>query len=344
MKLFGLSHEEDVLNGIVSRDELFRIIQQYGPERTVGMGIVPDTRADFDPIPLTHAKVLADLVEFFKARGNKIHFLESAEYIRGAVPLARKIRWLNEILNKEATIACNSTLVTVLNEEASKKQIELNHYMTLGRFDHILENVIKHQPDLVFLTNPYAKKLWSKRQLHGVDIDEIYMDAVVGDTAAVELQKQELSSVHFNEPDYFVRIKRLFMAANENRVTYIGNPSFVGTFDFALPHLGLFEMYITNSTQTKGSIDIEGCIEDCLGTADFKGKLEPKGVVFVKRYQREITHIDGIFVATSPITYSGFTKCDEFIGTYQGKYCSMGNFRMKEVSPEWRKFTQSQSP
>lgn len=335
MKLFGLENDAEY-DAVLAREDLFKQLSQYGPEISAGIGIRPGAELNYFPTPRPYAKVLTDLVEFFQKRGNRIHFLETKEHLSAATPLVKKLEFLTTTLGKTEGNR-NNTLMEQFALEIDKMQIELNHHMLLGKFDVILENVISKQPDLVFLQVPYAKKLWSKRQLHGVNINEFYLDTVLGNT--VGLRKQDLQSCIFDEDAGFFRINRLFRAAKEDCVTY-GSPAFTGTWDFDFPHRGLFEMYIQNSSKKEGGIEIEGRIEDCLGTAGFKGKLEPKGIVFVKRYQKDVKYPDGIFVATSPITYSGFAKGDELMGTYQGKYCGMGNFRMKEVSSEWRKFTR----
>ena len=102
--------------------------------------------------------------------------------------------------------------------------------------------------------------------------------------------------------------KRLIRAKELSRITPDKTPDFLGNFDHDLPR-GIFEMFI----QEKDGNYISGVIEDCYGTAIFKGTISDTEVSFIKHY---IPDQSSVNASESDIKYEGdFLGC-EYYGSY----------------------------
>lgn len=72
-------------------------------------------------------------------------------------------------------------------------------------------------------------------------------------------------------------LERRFKAVTEGRVTD-GTPNFTGTWDTSIPAKGLFEIYTGRDGLFTGKI------EDCFGTALFRGEINDQQIFFTKVY------------------------------------------------------------
>ncbi len=238
--------------------------------------------------------------------------------------------------------------------------VEYDYKTVVERDCEIRGRLLQFRPDLAFLGAAHSARLYRDRGLlskEGIIIDEYWEDDFkrghhesdylfassmsskhisVEDVlhSKMELELKRINSPDETQHDYdLVHLERCYHALKKGRITD-GKPDYIGTWDLDFEHKGLFEIYVTKSSPTEDGMNIEGIIEDCFGTAEFTGKIEPKGITFVKKYCKNIKYeFYGKSVTTDPITYSGFlNKNNEFVGTYQGIHCRMGNFRMRKAA------------
>lgn len=107
---------------------------------------------------------------------------------------------------------------------------------------------------------------------------------------------------------------------------------FLGTWTPKDPHFGAFSMYVTEkkANDEKG-FDVKGYIWDCIGFANFDGKVDHSKFEFTKVY-------DGAAVAkggfNGEIQYS--VKTEDEPGKLTGKYTEPGTFSYS--APTWVKF------
>ena len=102
--------------------------------------------------------------------------------------------------------------------------------------------------------------------------------------------------------------QRLIRAKDSKRVTLNENPDFFGNFDRFNPR-GTFEMFIESNVDGK----VVGRIEDCYGTASFKGTLSPTEFCFVKRYIPEKSSVNA---SRCDLQYLGQASENGYFGNY----------------------------
>ncbi len=100
-------------------------------------------------------------------------------------------------------------------------------------------------------------------------------------------------------------------------------PDYVGVWNPIRPSEGYFEMMI----EKEENETVSGTIEDCLGTAAFKGEITSSGCRFVKRYQ-----LAAEIAARGDIWYEGERQGDEFIGSHLVGGVMPGSFYLKKAA------------
>jgi hypothetical protein len=111
--------------------------------------------------------------------------------------------------------------------------------------------------------------------------------------------------------------KRLIKAKELGRVIPEKIPDFIGNFDNGYPR-GIFEMFIE---EREGS-NISGTIEDCYGTATFKGVLSETEISFTKHYLLEQSSVDA---SKNDFNYKG--ECSPSTNEYFGRFTDINHPR-----------------
>ena len=357
MKLFGLVESMDISFVLkyhvpVPHPALFKHLEQYDKNQGVGLELESAKKVlRLPPLTFTNQEIQLNLLNHFKSRGNPVHFLESVSYFKQMVPLTKRLI----ALQKQIKRTRNEEKAQALRIDVDKLGIELNYMHIVGREPHIIENIVKYGPNLVFLGAAHASRFYRKREelrrSHGIEIEEYWQDEVVKsptqeevvramgasddhvsteiylkDKTEVELRKIESVDKALDEP-MMMHVERLYKAVKEGRVTD-GKPDFIGTWDTRLTHRGLFEVFITSRDVDAHSI--EGVIEDCNGSAAFRGGTFPPGTIaFTKRYTHAVPQ-----AAKGNIEYECKLSSDGlWRGCYRGERSGMDGFWMKEFLP-----------
>lgn len=359
MKLFGII--ESVAIPVFSHrpiqiqhPELFEHLKQYNTPVSVGLELVSkEKETTIKPITFVSPEIYHTLLEFFEKRGNKIIFLESYESYHKVAALAKKINELEKALRRKR----NNAKIQEVKLDLDKTEIEYTYIAELEKEKYFLENIVKNKPDLVFLGAAHAARFYKNqeqlRQKYGITINEyweeafankltqddilfamstssehISMDDHLDNKAIAKLQRIESPEQAIDVPeDTF--IERMYKAVVHGRVTD-GNPDFIGTWDEKLEHRGLFELYITKKDEDD---QVQGTIEDCLGSATFEGWITKREASFTQNYTKAIPQ-----AAKGEIVYSGFSDdAQNYAGDFKvyeperGSYT--GSFRMKRLKP-----------
>ncbi len=95
-------------------------------------------------------------------------------------------------------------------------------------------------------------------------------------------------------------------------------PDYVGTWDISRPFMGYFEVFVREKV-TGGDGRYSGVIEDCLGTADFEGRLGINDVKFTKIYRAKECMKEAY---RDELNYHATSNGEGFYG-----YFNMGSFR-----------------
>jgi hypothetical protein len=206
------------------------------------------------------------------------------------------VRKENEIINLTKKIKKKTP-----NEEKQKLlgsiyklQVEAEYIHQVKRETAILNLIQKHQPTVVILGRGHTDYLMfnssSRLDPKGIKVNSYqvetpdspsgtlyFFDEDIRRGVSTKLNKNPtLESRHDANWERFFLERRL-KAVTEGRVTN-GTPNFIGTWNTYIPAQGLFEIYVEDANQFSGKI------EDCLGTAVFRGNVDENQISFLKIY------------------------------------------------------------
>lgn len=350
MKLFGLQESVTIewaypMRIPVPQYPLFKKLENY--DSSLSVGLEPAFRGKklrIPPITFENQKVFLDLFKWFKSKGNKIIFLESKEYLFKVAELAKKIPELEKELGKKGLDEQTKKSLMI---ELDKSAIESNYMNWIGKEENILQNIIKHKPNLVFLGDGHASIFYKdgKFEKHGIKIEEYWkeeyikkiteeniwraaslsdrhlsMESILEDEMEIELRKIESpEQIPNNLYPERTWVERLYKAVKEGRVTD-GKCDYIGTWDLYLEHRGLFEVYIE---YREGNV-IKGKIFDCLGDAVFSGTIEGDKIILIKEYTMTYGN-----AAKGKIFYEGVLQGEEYVGSLEYNGPEAG-FKMKK--------------
>ena len=361
MKLFGLLESVSVKSIFITildkpipvqHPELFRHLDHYSKDLSVGLELINgDGEFNFPQLKFIEPQIHMNLLDYFRSQGNQIYFLEQKEYFKQMVSLTEQ---LTELERKVRRLR-NPQRRDAVELQIDRLRIEFGYMNIVGREQPIFDSIIKYKPDLVFLGDAHAARLYNNRdefREEGVDIEGYWHDSIVKsitiddlmfaasassehmpmeayleDSVKVELVKVEEPIVP--ECALSIEAEKLYKAVKEGRVTDYA-PNFIGTWNTRLPHRGLFEVFINKIEPAKETTKIKGTIEDCLGLAEFSGQLQDNLIGIVKKY----THATDE-AAKGEIIYDG--KYNEKSGEYEGIYTINSSenypFTMRLVNP-----------
>jgi hypothetical protein len=369
MKLFGLI-ESMHLEGLFSittgtipvpHPALFEHIKQYSKKMLVGLEIESSKKVVKLPhVTFYNQEIQMDLLRHFKKKGNPVRFLEPMKLNRDLDELAGRMIEAGRAAEKSETAEERCRL----QNEADKLQIEFAHQSRLGKEESLLESISKYKPDLVFLGLAHSSHFYRNSELlkqkYGIVIDEYYEDRIVREPSSEDILMAakacdehlsmedvlehdiELELCKVDSPDKTnvpldrVMLERSYKAVREGRVTD-DKPDYIGTWETALEHKGLFEVFVKERIADNCITRIRGTIEDCIGTAGFEGFIDGNKLLFTKRYTNALPN-----AAKGEINYNGLRHGPQKDGLYVGSYDAMGcrgDFWMKP----FKEITQSKS-
>lgn len=122
-------------------------------------------------------------------------------------------------------------------------------------------------------------------------------------------------------------LERSLRLLETGRVVADRTPDYIGTWSRAEPSEGYFEMFIESQDELG---NISGTIEDCLGTAEFKGKRTSGEFTFVKEYVdfKEGAVKDPMHYEALNYQNSRDSFCGQYIAFRQGQRVDGGGFCM----------------
>ncbi len=354
MKLFGLIESIQVQSVFlipehlpVPHQKLFEKLEEYSSGLSVGLQIDSSRkRLKMKPLILENQKIYLDLYTHFIERGNQVHFLETRDYFIGLNEITKRLIPLKKQLKK-----AKGEEKRKLYQEFDKLAIEIEYGLVIGIENPILQRIAQYKPDLVFIGDGHARRFYNRRSdllsPHGIEIEEYWRDkidkgidfedlrmaALMADEERpmeywlegkleTDLQKVE-SGEQVTEDGRSMKTERLYRAVKEGRVTK-GNPHYIGTWHPVLEHRGLFEAYV-ESFEPKNPVRIEGTIEDCEGSAVFKGEVDSDHIHFTKQYTKSFGEAD-----SGEIEYVGARKNGGYHGTFMSDRIN-GEFRIQQV-------------
>lgn len=355
MKLFGLVESmyfETMFfqSGAISipHHKLFEKLETFGSDLSVGLELAsPDKFLNYgSSLKIINQKINLDLYDFFKSRGNKIYFLEPRETYMQLSVLAEK----GVSIRKQIEKSKKDEEKEFLYRELDKISVEADYILKVGKEGPIFENIVNHEPDLVFLGDGHAVRFYKMKgelyKKHEIEIDEYWKDEItktpeldevncaifLSETEEIPIQtlleneiKVDLKKVEsveqVNVHPESIKVEREYKALRTNRVTD-GNPHFIGTWNPSFEYRGLFEVYVIEAEDG----NLSGVIEDPNGSARFSGKIQDGKITFNKTYTNPPP-----WAIKGEISFIGHLNLDgEFYGNYAGED-GAGIFKMKQV-------------
>ncbi|HVZ12754.1 MAG TPA: hypothetical protein VG965_07030 [Patescibacteria group bacterium] len=197
-------------------------------------------------------------------------------------------------------------------QKAYRSGVESQNIFTFEREAKIIDNIAVHQPDVVILGKGHSDYLASNPDIlipNNISFGN-YMSEEVEMPYATDVYLPRRGRTTLTEGKIDPRLilerellQRSYRAATQGRVIEELTPDFIGTWDLEIPARGLFEIYL--DTTKKG-----GVIEDCLGTAEFSGRIDEEGAIFYKMYFPDASSreaVPGIVRYGGSFTDSGFS-------------------------------------
>lgn len=357
MKLFGLIEQVHIESIFpvepisVSHRDLFKRLEDFEANKNLSVGIQMDSTeriVKIPPLEFHGQEVFFELYDYFSNLGRKVHFLESREHFERLAELAKKAQKIQKRINDGGN-------VKELKLEDYKLEVEFKYQQAIGINDVILRNIALHQPDLVFVGEGHAnwfylhrdeimkkygisiEQYWADVLERGIKYDDllfaasasdenISMENILKDKCAAVTKEINVKQMVSPELETLL-IQRNYDAVNNGRVTQ-GNPHFIGTWDLLLEPRGLFELYIDEHlSRRNGSVQFEGIIEDCIGSASVKGELSKGSITFTKKYFK------GLRCSSQPIFYEAQISQGNVVGVYHIQDSPSGHvgFKMKQL-------------
>jgi hypothetical protein len=284
-------------------------------------------------IPESQEDYWRSLTSFCQAKGLEVvhlddfvTFREYAGQLIEAEKIQKKmekpIKTSNLKVEDEETLAC---LALEMAEAVRRCQVEARYIHIVKREEKILENILRFKPALAVIGMGHSDYLVKTGQIKfGRYLRE---EAVVhpetmyyyGNTITAQGPNPKAIA----EREYLLRNWRV---VTQGKILPGSNPEYIGTWQIGLPSEGLFEVYVHESTRNG---EVTGVIEDCIGTADFTGKIGSKIVRFSKKYQPDNAIKEA---AKGNVLYSGQFRKQVCIGEYSFLSGSRGYFTMNAGS------------
>ncbi len=318
----------------LDHSSLFQKLRELESSLSIGLELISEAR-ELNFLQYPHAsfeipKVHLDLFDYFKSKGNKIHFLESESDFQEVAKLTESLVSLKKDRDKSQSESERKELTQRMDRLA----IEIEYKSTLGKEVSILKNISNYNPDLILLGDGHASRFYrlGLLQAHGVSVDEYWQEYAAKDitqedlilaasasseeipmekyiASDIQLELREITSPNMVKEYPATRhTERLYSIVKTGRVTD-GKPDFVGTWLTTYPHRGFFEMYIT----LKDGHHVEGTIEDCIGSATFTGEINDNRIKFFKAYSDTSD-----LAMKGPIHYQGVLQNGKYVGHYTG--------------------------
>lgn len=204
-------------------------------------------------------------------------------------------------------------------------QVRAEKIHLLDREKRLIENIVKYQPRVVIIGLGHADYLVSEARGfadYGLIVGSYYREKMdVNYTYDPPMGINYFSSEALSSSIDVGSLRlareclaRRFKAVTEGRVTGM-NPDFIGTWNLDNEREGLFELFVASQDSKTGTI--EGTIEDCLGSASFRGTLGDNEIEFSKYYDLSRSLET---VVKGSIMYRGVSKRGElFMGEFYGQ-------------------------
>lgn len=176
--------------------------------------------------------------------------------------------------------------------------IQMHHAAFIERDEHMTRTILEEDPAVIILGTGHVLPLATdyeflsafRRDIKvGYDMN-LDRNPAVRDSGLIRKygkRLQQNSFVYGNEIYELMRkmmldrelLRRKYTAVMDGRIDTNSQPSFVGTFDLAIPARGLFEVFPSGG-------GFSGGISDVHGDSDFSGEIKGDEVEFIKRYVR----------------------------------------------------------
>lgn len=329
MKLFGVEHGSQKLFGglpiaenLVEHDEaMLAQIRDLPAGSRVGIEDLPEFHDPYNQYGLlvsTEQQMYWGTIMAVceGARHDLVYLDELKPYLRlGELTIARTT--LRRQVGKQ--LAPDET--RDLNERDFALWVEARRLFTLEREELIYRNIGKSALDLAIIGIAHGDFLvlsLDKQLEYSIRVDE-YWRAVSTHRQSRHLAPEVIGQKFSqSKPDPRVlkanqMLLRTYRAAEQGRILPNRQPSWIGSWRPDCRPVGLFEIY----PSIKNGSKVHGQIEDCLGTATFKGEFSRDEAVFVKEYDLDSLLEEKHLVDMGPITYHGYRVSD---GDYHGNY------------------------
>lgn len=205
--------------------------------------------------------------------------------------------------------------------------IQIQHAQFIERDEHMRETILEEDPAIIILGAGHVFPLATDFEFLSAFREDVRVDYDINLDRNPAIRDWELmrrygkrvqqnSFVNGSEIYNLMRdvvfnrelIRRKYHAATQGRIDSNSQPSFIGTFDLAVPARGLFEVFQYGDTFSGGIADVHG-------DSEFAGHIKNDEVKFIKRYVRA----DGS-VYSGNLVYSGHKE----EGLYKGRV-DLGN-------------------
>jgi len=199
--------------------------------------------------------------------------------------------------------------VVSFNLERYKEETLIRKIHEIERDNELLKAIKLHNVNIAFVGEGHAsywaansEKIYSE---FGIKIENYSRESPVDNRVHYPYYKVQTIFDKQALPDekvtsYRQNLERTIKLLEQKR---LGDkePDFIGTWDIRNPLKGYFEMFVN-----KNGGKIQGEIIDCLGDADFEGKVDARNIKFVKQYRERKNEID----------YQGIVRDGKIIGFF----------------------------
>lgn len=183
----------------------------------------------------------------------------------------------------------------------------------IDRADAILQAIKEGNVELAVCALGHADYWMSQREAiqksQGIDFEQYTTD--IPDYHAILPRTLFTPNAQPNPKVAFEResLLRALRLLETGRIMPDKTPDFVGTWTWPEASRGYFEMFIRSRFDNR---HVSGTIEDCLGTAEFRGELTPQAFTFVKSYREPCSQE----AVTDPIRYELKKSGNGYMGNY----------------------------
>lgn len=261
------------------------------------------------------------IINLLRSQGREIIFLENKQVYKKYIDaLIKQLKWREKEIYQESKESNFD-----YNVKHSKHFSKLYKLEILARKIHEIDRdtaMLKAIKDLgidVALVGKGHSDYWfAKREfvetVHGVKFDSYSSNEMMPDfvPGATRFLPFEINAVPNPQLLFdYTGLLRAYYAVMKGKITD-KKPAYIGAWDLIEPAKGLFELFIEKNENG----NVSGTIEDCLGTATFKGELSNDKFNFVKTYS---TYGHGAYL--KGITYEGKIVGD---GEFKGHFMMEG--------------------